>query len=189
MFSRGSKHRKKIEPFFSREYLFCIHKTIVDSFQGVSDTRLTRAFLSNNIQGINDYKRFVESKLENKVFEKDFKHEKDALGPKQFEHLIKEEVQNATNALKSWVIQVLSSDNPNYNTIFQKVDWFDGQLDLLKPKPRQLIQGIHRDMLDGTILHFLPVDANVILLDRWNLVGGGKYMSYLTTYGQKKVHK
>jgi hypothetical protein len=38
-----------------------------------------------------------------------------------------------------------------------------------------LIPGIHRDMLDGTILHFLPVDANVILLDRWNLVGEGSY--------------
>jgi hypothetical protein len=38
-----------------------------------------------------------------------------------------------------------------------------------------LIPGIHRDMLDGTILHFLPVDANVILFDRWNLVGEGSY--------------
>jgi hypothetical protein len=35
----------------------------------------------------------VESKLENKVFEKDFKHEKDALRTKQFEHLKKEEVR------------------------------------------------------------------------------------------------
>jgi hypothetical protein len=89
----------------------------------------------------------VESKLENKVF--DFKHEKYALGSKRFqiEHLIKEEVHCATNALKSWVIQVLSSDDPNYNTIFHKADWFDGQLDLLKPKPRQFIPGIHRDML------------------------------------------
>jgi hypothetical protein len=30
-------------------------------------------------------------------------------------------------------------------------------------------------MLDGTILHFLPIDANVILLDRQNLVGEGSY--------------
>jgi hypothetical protein len=96
MFSRGSKHKKKDVPFFSREYLFCIHKTTVDSFQRVSDRRLTQAFLSNNIQGINEYKRFVETKLENKVF--DFKHEKYALGSKRFEHLIKEEVQCATNA-------------------------------------------------------------------------------------------
>jgi hypothetical protein len=57
--SRGSKHRKKDEPFFSQGYPFCIHKTIVDLFQGVSDTRLTLAFLSNNIQKINHYKRFV----------------------------------------------------------------------------------------------------------------------------------
>jgi hypothetical protein len=76
--------------------------------------------LLNNIQGINDYKRFVESKLENKVFEKDFKHEKDALGPKQFKHLKKEEVQSATNALNSWIIQALFSDDPNYNRICQK---------------------------------------------------------------------
>jgi hypothetical protein len=44
-------------------------------------------------------------------------------------------VQSATNAFKSWVIQVLSSDDSNYNTIFQKADWFDGQLDLLKYEP------------------------------------------------------
>jgi hypothetical protein len=74
--SWGSKHKNKDEPFFSRECLFCIHRTIINWFQGVSDTRLTRAFLSHNIQGINDYKRFVESKLENKVFKKDFEHEK-----------------------------------------------------------------------------------------------------------------
>jgi hypothetical protein len=42
-----------------------------------------------------------------KNFEKDFKHEKDALWTKLFEHLKKEEVQSATNALKSWKIQVL----------------------------------------------------------------------------------
>ena len=36
-------------------------------------------------------------------------------------------MQSATNALKSWVVQVLSFDDPSYN----KVDWFDGQLDLL----------------------------------------------------------
>jgi hypothetical protein len=30
-------------------------------------------------------------------------------------------------------------------------------------------------MLDGTILHFLPVDANVILLDRRNHVGVRSY--------------
>jgi hypothetical protein len=79
---QSSKHRNKDDPFFSQQCLFCIYKTIVDWFQGVLDTRLTRAFLSNNIQGINDHKRFVESKLENEVFEQDFKHEKDALGPK-----------------------------------------------------------------------------------------------------------
>jgi hypothetical protein len=69
------------------------------------------------IQGINDYKRFVESKLENEVFEKVSKLEKDALDTKQFEHLKKEEVQSATKAFNSWVIQVLSSNNPIYNTI------------------------------------------------------------------------
>jgi hypothetical protein len=113
--------------------------------------------------------------LENEVFEKDFKHDKDALGPKRFEHLKKEEVQSMTIALRSWIIQVLSSNDPNYNTICQKADWFDGQLNLLKPEPRQLIQGINKDMLDGIILHFLPVDANVILLDRRNPVGEGSY--------------
>jgi hypothetical protein len=91
--------------------------------------------LSNNIQGINDYKRFVESKLESEVFKKDFKHEKDALSTKQFEHLKKKEVQKATNALKSWIIQVLSFDDPNYNTICKKVDWFYVQLNLLKLEP------------------------------------------------------
>ena len=30
-------------------------------------------------------------------------------------------------------------------------------------------------MLDETILHFLPVDANVVLLDRQNLVEEGSY--------------
>jgi hypothetical protein len=35
----------------------------------------------------------VESKLENEVFEKDFKHEKDALETKQFEQFKKKEVQ------------------------------------------------------------------------------------------------
>jgi hypothetical protein len=30
-------------------------------------------------------------------------------------------------------------------------------------------------MLDGTILHFLPVDANVVLLDRQNLLEEGSY--------------
>ena len=64
----------------------------------------------------------MESKLENEVFEKDFKHEKDILGLKQFEHLKKEEVQTATNSFKSWVIQVFSSDNPNYNTICEKAN-------------------------------------------------------------------
>jgi hypothetical protein len=39
-------------------------------------------------------------------------------------------VQSATNALESWVIQVLSSDDPSYNTICAKADWFDSQLDL-----------------------------------------------------------
>jgi hypothetical protein len=51
----------------------------------------------------------VEFKLENEVFKKDFKHEKITSEPKRFEHLKKEEVQNATNALKSWVLQVLCS--------------------------------------------------------------------------------
>ena len=78
----------------------------------------------------------MESKLENEVFEKDFKHEKDALGLKRFEHLKKEVVQSVTSALKSWITQVLSSNDPNYNTICQKANWFDGQLDLLKPEPR-----------------------------------------------------
>jgi hypothetical protein len=32
-------------------------------------------------------------------------------------NIFKKEVLSATNALKSWVIQVLSSDDPNYNTI------------------------------------------------------------------------
>jgi hypothetical protein len=30
-------------------------------------------------------------------------------------------------------------------------------------------------MLDGTILRVLPIDANVIFLDRWNLVGERSY--------------
>jgi hypothetical protein len=94
--------------------------------------------LSNNIQGINNPKRFVESKLENEVFEKDFKHEKDILGLKQSEHLKKEEVQTATNSFKIWVIQVFSFDNPNYNTICEKADWFNGQVDLLKLGPQQV---------------------------------------------------
>ena len=76
---------------------------------------------------------------------------------------------------KSWVIQVLSSDDTNYNTICKKVDWCASQLDLLKPKLQQLIQGINKDMLDRTILHFLPIDANVILLDRWNPMVEGSY--------------
>jgi hypothetical protein len=59
----------------------------VDRFQGVSKTRLIQVFLSINIERVNDHKRFVETKLENKVFEKEFKHEKDALETKQFEHL------------------------------------------------------------------------------------------------------
>jgi hypothetical protein len=61
------------------------------------------------------------------------------LETKQFEHFKKEEVQSATNALKSWVVQVLSFYDPNYNTIYKKADWFDGQLNLLKPTPQQLI--------------------------------------------------
>jgi hypothetical protein len=62
----------------------------------------------------------VESKLENKVFEKDIKHEKDALVTKQFERSKKEEVQSATNALKSWIIQVLCSNDSNYNSYILK---------------------------------------------------------------------
>ena len=65
----------KMNHFFSWECLFCIHKTIVDWFQGVLDIRLTWTFLSNNFQWIINHKRFVESKLENKVFKKDFEHE------------------------------------------------------------------------------------------------------------------
>ena len=44
-------------------------------------TRLAQLFLSNNIEGINKYEKFVESKLGNEAFEKDFKHEEDALRP------------------------------------------------------------------------------------------------------------
>jgi hypothetical protein len=60
--------------------------------------------LPNNIQGVNDYKRFVEPKLENQVFEKESKHEKNALETKRFEHFKKEEVQSANTALISWVV-------------------------------------------------------------------------------------
>jgi hypothetical protein len=45
-----------------------------------------------NIKRVNNYQRFVESKLKNEVFEKDFKHEEDALGTMQFGHLKNEEV-------------------------------------------------------------------------------------------------
>jgi hypothetical protein len=41
-----------------------------------------------------------------------------------------------TNALKSWVVQVLSSYYLNYNTICKKAYSFDGQLDLLKLAPQ-----------------------------------------------------
>jgi hypothetical protein len=52
-------------------------------------------------------------------------------------------VQTATNSSKSCVIQVLLSNDPNYNTICEKTYWFDGQVDLLKLEPTQLIQGIN----------------------------------------------
>lgn len=38
-----------------------------------------------------------------------------------------------------------------------------------------MIQGINKDTLDGTVLHFPPVDANVTLLDSWNPMGKGYY--------------
>jgi hypothetical protein len=50
--------------------------------------------LSNNIERDDDCRKFVESKLENEVFEKDFKQGKYALKPKPFEHLKKDEVQS-----------------------------------------------------------------------------------------------
>jgi hypothetical protein len=53
-------------------------------------------------------------------------------------NIFKKEVLSATNALKSWVIQVLSSDDPNYNTICEKADWINGQVDLLKLGPQQV---------------------------------------------------
>ena len=30
-------------------------------------------------------------------------------------------------------------------------------------------------MLNGTILHFIPIDANVMILDKWNPMGEGSY--------------
>ena len=87
-------------------------------------------------------------------------------------NIFKKKVLSATNALKSWIIQVLSFDDPNYNTICLKAYWFDGQLDLLIPEPQQLIQGINKDMLDGTILHFLLGQLDLLILEPRQLIQG-----------------
>ena len=118
----------------------------------------------NNIDGVTDHKRFIESKLETEVFEKDSIQKKMHWRTSNLNALL-EEVQSATNASESWAVQVFYFDDSNYNTICTKIDWFHDHLDLLTPAYQQLIQGINKDTLDRNVLHFLPIDANVILLD------------------------
>jgi hypothetical protein len=68
-----------------------------------------------------------------------------------------------------------SSNDPNYSTVCTKANWFNGQLDLSTFPRWQLIQRINKDILNGTILHFPLVDANVKLLNSWYPVREGIY--------------
>jgi hypothetical protein len=128
----------------------------VDWFRSCSIDRLSRLFLKSNIQGVQEYKKYIEQRLQNDIFHKEFEHEKKQLSPRRFQSLINKEVRSATRGLKNWVNQILDPNDPDYIPVIEKVTWFDSELSKLVVEPRRLIQGINKDMLDGSLLHFLP---------------------------------
>jgi hypothetical protein len=153
--TRGSGHRRKDHHrFFSRQCLNKTHTTIVNWFTDCSENRLRRMFLSSNVQGVEEYKRHIEKILLNEIFGNEFVHEKNQLGPERFQSLISEEVRSATGNLKIWVNQIVNPADPNYVPLMDKVTWFDSELSKLVVEPRRLVQGINKDLLNGSLLHF-----------------------------------
>jgi hypothetical protein len=53
----------------------------------------------------------------------------------------------------------------DYIVLMDKVTWFDSELSKLVVEPRRLVQGINKDMLDGSLLHFLPPKSEIIFLN------------------------
>ena len=56
-----------------------------------------------------------------------------------------------------------------------KVTWFDSELSKLVVEPRRLVQGINKDMLDGSLLHFLPPKSEIIFLNGNREFARGSY--------------
>lgn len=83
----------------------------------------------------------------------------------RFDSLICEEVNSGTTNLKNWMLQVLDPFDPNFDSLMTKISWLDAELTELVIEPRRLVHGINKDLLDGSLLHFLPLDAEVIDLN------------------------
>lgn len=86
-----------------------------------------------------------------------------------------EEVRDVKCSLKNLVNHVIHSNDPKYVVGVDKVEWFDSELAKSIHEHWQLIQGIKKDILGGSLLHSLPPNFKVIFLDGKKGFGEGSY--------------